>query len=86
MLNLELSSSLFCHTGSVYFNSKSYNLFGKLISQQNNESRLPEGSLKKSTEDFALWKGVKPGEPSWPTPWGLPGRPGWHIECSVMAR
>lgn len=34
--------------------------------------------------DFALWKSSKPGEPAWPSPWG-PGRPGWHIECSVMA-
>lgn len=39
---------------------------------------------KKSRNDFVLWKVSKPGEPSWPSPWG-PGRPGWHIECSVMA-
>ena len=39
---------------------------------------------KRSASDFALWKASKPGEPSWPSPWG-PGRPGWHIECSVMA-
>merc|ERR1719238_482360 len=39
---------------------------------------------KKSPNDFALWKFSKPGEPAWPSPWG-PGRPGWHIECSVMA-
>lgn len=48
-----------------------------------------EGSLtvtrtKRSPSDFALWKSSKPGEPTWPSPWG-PGRPGWHIECSVMA-
>ncbi|KAF9452772.1 cysteinyl-tRNA synthetase [Macrolepiota fuliginosa MF-IS2] len=48
-----------------------------------------EGSLsnktgRRSASDFALWKASKPGEPSWPSPWGL-GRPGWHIECSVMA-
>lgn len=49
-----------------------------------------EGSLttgrsgKRSSADFALWKSGKPGEPTWPSPWG-PGRPGWHIECSVMA-
>ena len=41
-------------------------------------------SEKHSPRDFALWKCSKPGEPSWPSPWG-PGRPGWHIECSVMA-
>jgi|SRR6266550_2526000 len=39
---------------------------------------------RRSPADFALWKASKPGEPSWPSPWG-PGRPGWHIECSVMA-
>ena len=39
---------------------------------------------RKSPSDFALWKASKAGEPSWPSPWG-PGRPGWHIECSVMA-
>jgi hypothetical protein len=40
---------------------------------------------KRSPSDFALWKAAKPGEPSWPSPWG-PGRPGWHIECSAMIR
>lgn len=39
---------------------------------------------KRYASDFALWKASKDGEPSWPSPWG-PGRPGWHIECSVMA-
>ncbi|KAG8832947.1 hypothetical protein FRC17_000276 [Serendipita sp. 399] len=48
------------------------------------EGALTSYSTKKSAEDFALWKASKPGEPSWPSPWG-PGRPGWHIECSVMA-
>ena len=41
--------------------------------------------VKKNREDFALWKSHKPGDPSWDSPWG-PGRPGWHIECSAMAR
>jgi cysteinyl-tRNA synthetase len=41
-------------------------------------------TYKKDVRDFALWKAAKPGEPSWPTPWG-PGRPGWHLECSAMA-
>ena len=45
---------------------------------------LSIGSGRRSSSDFALWKASKPGEPSWPSPWG-PGRPGWHIECSVMA-
>jgi len=43
-----------------------------------------EETFKRDPRDFALWKGSKPGEPSWPTPWG-PGRPGWHLECSAMA-
>ena len=41
-------------------------------------------TYKKDVRDFALWKAAKPGDPSWPTPWG-PGRPGWHLECSAMA-
>lgn len=45
---------------------------------------LSAGTGRRSAADFALWKASKPGEPSWPSPWG-PGRPGWHIECSVMA-
>ncbi|MFM7776355.1 MAG: cysteine--tRNA ligase, partial [Actinomycetota bacterium] len=44
-----------------------------------------EDTFKRDPRDFALWKASKPGEPSWPTPWG-PGRPGWHLECSAMAR
>jgi cysteinyl-tRNA synthetase len=42
-------------------------------------------TYKKDPRDFALWKAAKPGDPSWPTPWGA-GRPGWHLECSAMAR
>jgi len=45
---------------------------------------LSSKSGRRSASDFALWKASKPGEPSWPSPWGA-GRPGWHIECSVMA-
>lgn len=48
------------------------------------EGSLTTGRTKRSSSDFALWKSGKPGEPTWPSPWG-PGRPGWHIECSVMA-
>jgi cysteinyl-tRNA synthetase len=48
------------------------------------EGSLTTGRTKRSSADFALWKSCKPGEPTWPSPWG-PGRPGWHIECSVMA-
>ena len=42
-------------------------------------------TVKRSSQDFALWKAKKPGEPFWESPWGE-GRPGWHIECSAMAR
>ena len=48
------------------------------------EGALTSGSTKRAAADFALWKASKPGEPAWPSPWGQ-GRPGWHIECSVMA-
>lgn len=48
-------------------------------------ARINIGELKKDPMDFALWKGAKPGEPYWPSPWGN-GRPGWHIECSAMVR
>ena len=47
-------------------------------------ARIEIGKAKRNPMDFALWKGQKPGEPAWDSPWG-PGRPGWHIECSVMA-
>jgi len=46
-------------------------------------ARIEVGDLKENPMDFALWKGAKPGEPAWESPWG-PGRPGWHIECSAM--
>ncbi|KAL8922285.1 MAG: hypothetical protein Q9208_005255 [Pyrenodesmia sp. 3 TL-2023] len=83
--------------GSVYFNIKSYeeagNEYARLEPWSRNDTGLlsdGEGSLtktsseKKSDADFALWKASRPGEPSWPSPWGN-GRPGWHIECSAMA-
>ena len=75
--------------GDVYFDVRSFADYGKL-SGQKIDDLLPAGdsegeSRKKDSRDFALWKSVKPGEPSWPTPWGH-GRPGWHIECSAMAQ
>jgi cysteinyl-tRNA synthetase len=75
--------------GDVYFDVRSFADYGKL-SGQRIDDLLPAGdsegeSRKKDSRDFALWKSVKPGEPSWPTPWGS-GRPGWHIECSAMAQ
>ena len=55
--------------------------------QEDNEAgrRVAVTEVKRSAADFALWKAAKPGEPTWESPWG-PGRPGWHIECSVMIR
>ncbi len=71
--------------GSVWFNVRSYPDYGHLSGQKIDEMRsADEAKGKKDPADFALWKAVKPGEPSWDSPWG-PGRPGWHIECSAMA-
>lgn len=75
--------------GDVYFDiSKSEN-YGKL-SKKNIEdlisgARIEVSDIKKNPMDFVLWKSAKPGEPAWNSPWGE-GRPGWHIECSAMAR
>ncbi len=73
--------------GDVYFDVRSYPAYGTL-SGQRLEHLLPAddsaGNGKRYPLDFTLWKGAKPGEPSWETPWG-PGRPGWHLECSAMS-
>jgi cysteinyl-tRNA synthetase len=74
--------------GDVYFDVTKDSDYGKL-SHRTLEAMQGEGGgtaeRKRSAADFALWKSAKPGEPSWPSPWG-PGRPGWHIECSVMSQ
>ncbi len=75
--------------GDVYFNIDAAKNYGKL-SKKNLEdlisgARVNINEQKHSPADFALWKAKKEGEPSWDSPWG-PGRPGWHIECSVMAK
>ncbi|KAL1110117.1 hypothetical protein AAG570_008194, partial [Ranatra chinensis] len=83
--------------GSVYFDVPSFDnvpshyyaklvpeAFGDSESLQSGEGDLGEMGEKRSPTDFALWKSAKPGEPWWNSPWGR-GRPGWHIECSVMA-
>jgi cysteinyl-tRNA synthetase len=74
--------------GDVYFEVAKCPDYGKL-SHRGVEAIQGEGGgmaeRKRATADFALWKSAKPGEPSWPSPWG-PGRPGWHIECSAMSR
>ncbi|XP_046977660.1 probable cysteine--tRNA ligase, mitochondrial [Vanessa cardui] len=67
--------------GSVYFDTSKFPAYGKLQIMQ--DSGEPSDDAKKNKMDFALWKGFKPGEPSWQTEWG-DGRPGWHIECSAM--
>ena len=74
--------------GDVYFDVRSYPGYGRLsghsVDDLRSGVRVDVGEAKRDPLDFALWKGAKPGEPSWPSPWG-PGRPGWHIECSAMA-
>lgn len=74
--------------GDVYFDTTAYEDYGKLSKQNLEEleagARIQPGEKKKNPMDFALWKAQKPGEPAWDSPWGK-GRPGWHIECSVMA-
>ena len=75
--------------GDVYFSPGKFTEYGKLSHQPLEDleagARINIGELKKEPMDFALWKGAKPGEPAWDAPWGK-GRPGWHIECSAMAR
>jgi cysteinyl-tRNA synthetase len=72
----------------VYFDTSTFSQYGKLSGQNIQEisigARVEINENKKSPFDFVLWKGQKPGEPAWDSPWGM-GRPGWHIECSVMA-
>jgi cysteinyl-tRNA synthetase len=71
--------------GDVYFDVRSFAGYGRLSGQKIDAMAVTERSpAKRDPLDFALWKGAKPGEPSWRTPWG-PGRPGWHLECSAMA-
>ncbi len=74
--------------GDVYFSVKNFKAYGKLSGRRLDDmeagARVDIDTRKKNPFDFALWKSAKPGEPSWPSPWG-PGRPGWHIECSAMS-
>ncbi len=71
----------------VYFEIEKFPDYGKLSHQKQEElragSRVEADDKKRHPHDFVLWKKAKPGEPSWPSPWGE-GRPGWHIECSAM--
>src|SRR5215831_6140458 len=74
--------------GDVYFEVRKKADYGKLsgrdVDEMRSGARIEVGEHKKDPLDFALWKGAKPGEPAWGSPWG-PGRPGWHIECSAMS-
>ncbi len=73
--------------GDVYFAVRTQPDYGFLSGQRIDELNQgeTEGAGKRDPADFTLWKAAKPGEPSWDSPWG-PGRPGWHIECTAMAR
>jgi len=74
--------------GDVYYAVAGFPRYGQLSGQSTEDlragARIEVGEQKHSPLDFALWKAAKPGEPSWPSPWGE-GRPGWHIECSAMS-
>src|SRR6056297_1748310 len=74
--------------GDVYFSISSFSEYGKLSHRNPDDmqagARIAVDGKKRNPLDFTLWKPAKPGEPSWESPWGK-GRPGWHIECSVMA-
>jgi cysteinyl-tRNA synthetase len=90
---LEAKGAAYSADGDVYFAVMRQAGYGKLSGRTLEEqqegasgrTREAEEARKRHPFDFALWKGAKPGEPSFPSPWG-PGRPGWHIECSAMVR
>ncbi|MBA2390471.1 MAG: cysteine--tRNA ligase [Geodermatophilaceae bacterium] len=88
MHRLTDSGHAYAAGGDVYFDVASYPPYGELSGQRVDKmlaaADTPSDSAKRDPRDFALWKGARPGEPSWDTPWG-PGRPGWHLECSAMA-
>jgi cysteinyl-tRNA synthetase len=74
--------------GDVYYDVSSFPEYGKLSGKDPGElragARVEIDEAKHDPLDFVLWKAAKPGEPAWDSPWGK-GRPGWHIECSVMS-
>ncbi len=81
----------YVNDGTVYYDTKKFPEYGKLSKKNLDEliegasERVDKDDAKRNTTDFVLWKPFKPGEPKWDSPWGQ-GRPGWHIECSVMAK
>ncbi|MEG0969902.1 MAG: cysteine--tRNA ligase, partial [Acidaminococcaceae bacterium] len=74
--------------GDVYYRVEKFEHYGELSGRNLEDmmagARIDVDARKENPMDFALWKAAKPGEPSWPSPWGA-GRPGWHIECSTMS-
>ncbi|MDP2980945.1 MAG: cysteine--tRNA ligase [Candidatus Omnitrophota bacterium] len=85
---LVLREAAYAAGSDVYFDVRKANEYGRLSNQSfemlESGARVTSGENKKDPLDFALWKSAKEGEPSWDSPWGK-GRPGWHIECSVMS-
>jgi len=86
--NLLNKGIAYAEGSDVYFSIEKFSDYGKLSRRKLEDmkagSRIAVDEKKRHPMDFALWKGAKPGEPQWSSPWG-PGRPGWHIECSVMS-
>ena len=92
---LEKKGYAYATNGDVYYNVHNFCEYGKLSGRDASDMQAgasgrvdvedPSGQKKQNSADFALWKGAKPGEPAWSSPWGS-GRPGWHIECSAMVR
>ncbi len=86
---LEKGYAYTAENGDVYFRTKKFDQYGKLSHQPLDDlqsgARISVGEMKEDAMDFAVWKAAKAGEPYWEAPWGR-GRPGWHIECSAMAR
>lgn len=85
---LEKNGLAYNVNGDVYFDTEAFPVYGKLSGQNLEDleagARIDVDDAKRHPMDFALWKAQKPGEPAWPSPWGM-GRPGWHIECSAMS-
>jgi cysteinyl-tRNA synthetase len=91
---LEQKGLAYAADGDVYYSVRKFPDYGKLSGRKLDDLQAgasgrvdadPEAKKKQDAFDFALWKGAKPGEPAWDSPWGK-GRPGWHIECSAMIR
>ncbi|MBI4497048.1 MAG: class I tRNA ligase family protein, partial [Chloroflexi bacterium] len=85
---LEQKGVAYAAGGDVYYRVRRFPDYGKLshrtLEGMRAGARIEVGEAKEDPLDFVLWKGAKPGEPAWESPWG-PGRPGWHIECSAMS-